>query len=248
LGKFVDIQSGELSIPFKIVGIYEILGGERYEVIYMPFDTEQLIFKPGGNINIIDLLLENVDSKDESMVFEEDLRQTLSQHLMFDPADHSAVWIYNRIDQYMETQNIVGGITMFVWIIGIGMLIAGVVGVSNIMLITVKERTHEIGIRKAIGATPGSILGLILLESLCITSMFGYIGMLLGIGVSEALCKIFPAESYNPESPSMFLNPSVDIATVVSATMVLIAAGLLAGYFPARKAVIIRPIEAISAK
>lgn len=138
---------------------------------------------------------------------------------------------------------------MFIWIIGISTLIAGIVGVGNIMLITVKERTREFGIRKALGATPGSIIRMVVAEAVAITSIFGYIGMLLGMGLSEILCLIFPENPPSAESgPAMFANPSVDLSIVISATIVLIVAGVLAGYFPARKAVSVKPIEAMMAK
>ena len=248
VGKFVNVTYDSITIPFQVVGLYDMAGMDRYQTAYVPFSTEQTIYRPSGEINAIDILINNIKDEEGAEAFAEKVRGLLSRRLIFDPADQGAIWIHNRIDQYMQTQNVMGGITTFVWIIGFGMLIAGVVGVSNIMLITVKERTREIGIRKAIGATPGSILGLVLMESLCITAMFGYIGMLLGIGVSELLCRIFPEAAYDPSSPSMFVNPSVDIGTVVAATLVLVVAGLLAGYFPARKAVMIKPIEAMNAK
>ena len=145
---------------------------------------------------------------------------------------------------------IFGGITIFVSIIGIFTLIAGIVGVSNIMLVTVKERTREIGIRKAIGAPPSSILKSIILESIIITAIFGYIGLMLGIGVTELVNFLMEqAAAANASSDGMqmsvFKNPTVDIGYAVFATIVLIIAGVLAGYLPARKAVKVRPIEAM---
>ena len=143
----------------------------------------------------------------------------------------------------MQTMGIFNGINLFVWVIGIGTLIAGVVGVSNIMLITVKERTKEFGIRKSLGATPFSILKLILLEALLITSFFGYIGMIAGVGLTELINSAISSGGSN--DMSVFKNPTVDISVVIAATMVLIVSGLLAGYFPAKKAVSIKPIEAL---
>ena len=143
---------------------------------------------------------------------------------------------------------IFNGISLFIWVIGIGTLIAGIVGVSNIMLITVKERTREFGIRKALGATPNSILGLVVLESLVITLIFGYIGMMMGIGLSEILCVFFPEGGGSSMQPTFLSNPTVDLGIVFSATMVLVVAGVLAGYMPARNAVKIKPIEAMNAK
>ena len=140
---------------------------------------------------------------------------------------------------------IFNGISFFIWIIGIGTLIAGIVGVSNIMLITVKERTREFGIRKALGASPVSILKLVVVESVLITLFFGYIGMVLGIGVTEGVAWILNQNPVGEGGFAVFTNPTVELPIAVAATAVLVLAGVLAGYFPARKAVKIRPIEAL---
>ncbi|MEG1543507.1 MAG: FtsX-like permease family protein, partial [Tannerellaceae bacterium] len=141
------------------------------------------------------------------------------------------------------------GITLFIWIIGIGTLMAGIVGVSNIMLITVRERTREFGIRKAIGATPFSILKLIIVESILITAIFGYVGMILGIGLTEGINMVMETmqagQSSGEEDMSIFRNPTVSLGIALSATGLLVMAGVLAGYFPARKAVKITAIEAM---
>jgi len=142
--------------------------------------------------------------------------------------------------------SIFGGINMFIWIIGIGTLIAGIVGVSNIMLISVKERTKEFGVRKAVGATPFSILRLVVMESLLITTLFGYVGLVAGVAVTETLNYFMLQNAGGGESGMViFKNPTVDMGIAVSATFVLIIFGVLAGYFPARKAVKIKPIEAL---
>ena len=126
-------------------------------------------------------VVEGIENKEQSTDFSNKLRRMLSQRLQFDPNDQNAIWIQDRLSDYMQAQTIFNGIALFVWIIGIGTLIAGVVGVSNIMLITVKERTHEFGVRKALGASPRSILRLVVWESLTITTIFGYIGMVVGV-------------------------------------------------------------------
>ena len=161
----------------------------------------------------------------------------------------TAQLIYNPENgySYIQFKGIFNGITLFVWIIGLGTLIAGVVGISNIMLITVKERTKEFGIRKAIGATPGTILRLVMTECLMITAFFGYLGMLGGIAVTELLNNVMgtPNAPTSQEDMVMFTNPTVEPSIIIAATIVLIIAGLLAGYLPARRAVQVKPIEAL---
>ena len=141
------------------------------------------------------------------------------------------------------------GIALFIWVIGIGTLTAGIVGVSNIMLITVRERTREFGIRKAIGATPFSILKLIIIESILITAVFGYLGMILGIGLTEGINSVMEmmnaGKNVSQDDMSIFQNPTVNLSVALSATALIIGAGVLAGYFPARKAVKITAIEAM---
>lgn len=138
---------------------------------------------------------------------------------------------------------------LFIWIIGIGTLTAGVVGVSNIMLITVRERTKEFGIRKAIGATPFSILKLIIVESIIITAVFGYIGMVCGIGITEIINAVMEnmnaGQTVSRDDMTIFRNPTVNMSIALSSTLLLMIAGVLAGYFPARKAVKITAIEAM---
>ncbi len=149
----------------------------------------------------------------------------------------------------MQQQKGMGILRTGIWVIGIFTLLSGIVGVSNIMLITVKERTREFGIRKAIGAKPSSILWLIIIESVTITTLFGYVGMVAGIAVTEWMDKVAGAKTIDTGAwtETVFLNPTVDIGIAIQATLTLIIAGTLAGLFPARKAVRIRPIEALRA-
>ncbi|MDR2815952.1 MAG: FtsX-like permease family protein, partial [Proteiniphilum sp.] len=182
--------------------------------------------------------------------FNESLRTLMGRKLKFNPEDQQALWISNMQSEYIETMKIFGGITLLVTIIGILTLIAGIVGVSNIMLVSVKERTREIGIRKAIGATPASILKSIILESIIITAIFGYIGLMMGIGLTE-LVNFFMEQAVNGQPASdepqmsIFANPTVDVQYALFATITLIIAGVIAGYLPARKAVKVKPIEAM---
>jgi putative ABC transport system permease protein len=175
----------------------------------------------------------------------------MGRRLNFDPQDNQALWVFNSQAQYIETQKTFGGINIFVTIVGILTLIAGIVGVSNIMLVSVKERTREIGIRKAIGAPPASILTSIILESIIITAIFGYIGMFLGIGVTEIMNFIMEQAANVAQNAdggpqmSIFKNPTVNIGYAIFATVLLVISGVIAGYLPARKAVKIKPIEAM---
>jgi putative ABC transport system permease protein len=191
----------------------------------------------------------NAETLEESKAIEEQVRNVIARQHKFDPKDEGAIGLYNKLENYIQTMRIFQAIKIFIWIIGIGTLIAGIVGVSNIMLIVVKERTKEIGIRKAIGASPSSVIGLILLESIMITTIAGYIGLVLGTGLME-LINYFMVQNAGPVveengSGTMFLNPTVDISIAIYATLLLIVAGAIAGYIPAKRAASIRPIVAL---
>lgn len=246
LGNYVKV--GELM--FKVVGINTKKTRWGTPNAYIPFSTAQAIFNPNKKFNQITFTVDGLETKAENDRFDQSLRSLMGRSLNFNPEDKQALWVNNSQAEYIETQKIFGGITLFVSIIGILTLIAGVVGVSNIMLVSVKERTREIGIRKAIGAPPLSILKIIILESLIITAIFGYIGMILGIGLTE-LINFVMEQSANGQpvsdgvQMSIFKNPTVNMGYAVFATVVLIIAGIIAGYLPARKAVKISPIEAM---
>ena len=153
---------------------------------------------------------------------------------------------FNMLTEYIRTMKIFQAIKIFVWIIGIGTLIAGIVGVSNIMLILVKERTREIGIRKALGATPSSVIGLVLLESILITTVAGYTGLVLGVGLMEGINYFLEQMIASGGAEGMFFrNPTVDFTTALTSTLILIISGALAGYLPAHKAANVKPIEAL---
>jgi len=184
-------------------------------------------------------------TKEENEAYTEYLRTQLAHLHEFDPEDRSAVYIMSNMEQYLQTMKILNTLQLFIWIIGIAMLISGIVGVSNIMRITVKERTNEIGIRKALGAKSRSILASIVTESMIITAIFGYIGMWLGMVAAEVGGNILKTAQ---EGNNITLNivPSIDIRIVLMATALLIVCGVLAGFFPARNAVKIKPIEAMN--
>ncbi|KAA6306916.1 Macrolide export ATP-binding/permease protein, partial [termite gut metagenome] len=176
-------------------------------------------------------------------------RKVIGVHHRFDPEDDSAIWIRNRFTNYLQQLEGMNILRTAMWVIGIFTLLSGIVGVSNIMLITVKERTREFGIRKALGAKPASILRLIIIESIVITTLFGYIGMVTGILATEYMNLVAGEGTVDMgvESETIFSNPTVDMHVAIQATLTLIIAGTLAGFFPARKAVSVRPIEALRA-
>ena len=163
----------------------------------------------------------------------------------FSPEDKNALWIQNNIENSQQFAGLFSAIEMFVWIIGIFTIALGVIGVFNIMMIVVKERTKEIGIRKAIGASPSSVVGLILMEAIFITAASGYVGLIAGVGLLEVITKFDLINKIYPPAAIYFLNPQVDLGIAIGATIVLVVTGALAGFFPARKAASIRPIEAL---
>ena len=243
LGEYVNINK----VPFKVVGICTEPGSTRNRNAYMPLSTAQMIFNGSNRLHNLAL---TIDAKtlEESQAIEEQIRNALGQQHKFDPKDEGAIGLYNKLENYIQTMKIFQAIKIFIWIIGIGTLIAGIVGVSNIMLIVVKERTKEIGIRKAIGASPSSVIGLILLESIMITTIAGYIGLVLGTGLMELVNYSMvqsAAASAADQGETVFMNPTVDFNIAVSATLLLIVAGAIAGYIPAKRAASIKPIVAL---
>jgi putative ABC transport system permease protein len=245
LGEYVTVNK----VPFKVVGICREPGSTRNRNAYMPVSTAQKVFNGSNRLHNFAITIQG-ESLEESQKIEQDIRSTFSHKLKFDDKDESAMGMYNKLENYIQTMRIFQAIKIFIWIIGIGTLIAGIVGVSNIMLIVVKERTKEIGIRKAIGASPSSVIGLILLESILITTVAGYIGLVLGTGLMELINYMMlqsagDAAAASQQSETVFLNPTVDFGVAVSATLLLIVAGAIAGYIPAKRAARIKPIIAL---
>jgi putative ABC transport system permease protein len=244
IGEYVNINM----VPFKVVGICSEPGSTRNRNAYMPLSTAQMIFNGSNRLHNLALTI-NATTLEESQAIEEQIRNVLGRQHKFDPKDEGAIGLYNKLENYIQTMKIFQAIKIFIWIIGIGTLIAGIVGVSNIMLIVVKERTKEIGIRKAIGASPSSVIGLILLESITITTIAGYIGLVLGTGLMELINYGMMMNSSGPVSEdqggTMFMNPTVDINIAIYSTLLLIVAGAIAGYIPAKRAASIKPIVAL---
>jgi putative ABC transport system permease protein len=231
-------------LGYTVIGVFEEDSWGNGEKAYIPFSTAQLLYNKGWGINEIAFTVKGLDTKEDNEVFEEQLRGKLSVLHVFDPKDIRSVGIWNQLENYLQTVGIFNGLSLFIWIIGIGTLIAGIVSVSNIMLITVRERTREFGIRKALGAKPSAILGSILMESVFITSIFGYVGMFLGVGLGELANSTLEKANLS-EISHIFKNPTVEVGIAIGAMCVLIISGVVAGYFPALKAVRISPVEAM---
>lgn len=233
IGKYFDVSG----ISYKVVGIFTDEGNGDNERIYIPISTAQRCYNGKDRVNVI-WFTTGTASLFESNRMMEEVKNYLSSKYTIDPSDPRALFVFNNNQNYQNVMSMLNGITLFVWIIGIGTIIAGIVGVSNIMMIVVKERTKEIGIRKAIGATPFSIVSLIIQESIIITGVAGYIGLVLGVLITEIAQKTMPPSDF-------FRNPEVDFNVAISATILLVIAGTLAGFFPALRAANIKPIEAL---
>lgn len=243
LGKYV--KAGNIS--FKVVGILKSDDSQNDNTVYAPFSTIRSVYAKGNTIDQLAFTFHGLATEEENEAFEKEYKAIVNLHHRAAPDDERALWIWNRFTQEMQMQNGMHIITVALWIIGLFTLLGGIVGVSNIMLITVKERTHEFGIRKAIGASPASVMWLIITESVAITAFFGYIGMALGMFTCQLLDKLYGQASISvmDMSMTMFVNPTVGFDVALEATVVLIVAGTLAGLIPARKAALIRPIEAL---
>ena len=245
IGKFVNVGG----IAYQVVGLYNDEGSSEPSNAIIPFSTLQVIYNKGNKLNNIVFTTKNLTSEADNEAFEAKYRQVIGTNQRFDPTDDGAIWLWNRFTNYLRSQKSIFILRIAIWIIGIFTLLSGIIGVSNIMLITVRERTHEFGIRKALGAKPRSILWLIIVESVTITTVFGYIGMVAGIGLTEWANTVFGSQTVDAGlfEAKMFSDPTVDIRIAIQATLTLIVAGTLAGLFPALKAVTIRPIEALRA-
>ncbi len=234
LGKYIKVGS----IPFKVVGVFDDPGGDRdLSRVYIPITTAQMVFNRGNKINRINITVGDATVK-ESEVLVENIRKDLAQKHHFDIEDKRAIFIWNNVEQYQKFMRLFASIRLFIWVIGIGTIIAGIVGVSNIMMIVVKERTKEIGIRKALGASPASVVSLILQEAILITAFAGYVGLVAGVGLLELV-------SRNMEGVDYFANPEVNINVALLATLVLIISGAIAGFVPAKKAASVKPVVAL---
>ncbi|WP_311435411.1 ABC transporter permease [Hoylesella timonensis] len=246
LGQIVRMED----LAFHIVGIYQVDKSMMGTDAFIPFTTYRTIYNVGDKTGNIVFSFKGLETEQQNEAFEQRYRANLNGNHGAAPDDEEAVWIWNRFTQAMQMNTGMGMLRTALWIVGIFTLLSGIVGVSNIMLITVKERTHEFGIRKAIGASPWSILRLIITESIIITTFFGYIGMVLGIAANEYMNATIGNMKVDSGmfTTTMFVNPTVGLDVCINATLLMVVAGTIAGLIPARKAAHVRPIEALRAE
>ena len=246
IGQFLNVGS----FAFKVVGIYKEQENGRAEAFSGYSAIKRIFGAKTDDAGRIEFTFHGLTTEKSNEDFEKDYRRRLNAEHQAHPEDEDAVWLWNRFTQNLQMEQGIDIIRTALWIVGLFTLLSGIVGVSNIMLITVKERTHEFGIRKAIGAKPWSVLKLIIVESVIITTCFGYIGMVLGVAANEYMDATIGHESIDTGlfKATMFLDPTVGLDVCIEATMVMIIAGTIAGLIPAFKASRIRPIEALRAE
>lgn len=246
VGKNVKISN----LNFQVVGIYKDDESRNNTEAFIAYSTIKTIYAKGDDAGSLEFTIKNLKTKEDNKQFEKNYRASINNNHQAAPDDERTIWLWNR---YMDNIQMNQGIAIMqtaLWIVGLFTLLSGIVGVSNIMLITVKERTREFGVRKAIGAKPWSILKLIITESIIITSFFGYIGMVCGVAANEIMDATIGHTTVDTGlfKAAMFVNPTVGIGTCIGATITIIIAGTIAGVIPAIKAARIRPIEALRAE
>ena len=248
-GRLVGAYVNVGAFAFQVVGIYKENENGRADAFSSYTAIKSIYGANTDDAGRIEFTFHGLPTEAANEAFEADYRQRLNANHQAHPEDESAVWLWNRFTQNLQMQTGIGIIRTALWIVGLFTLLSGIVGVSNIMLITVKERTHEFGIRKAIGARPWSILRLIIVESVIITTFFGYIGMVLGVAANEWMDATLGHTKVDAGlfKATMFSDPTVGIDVCIEATLVMVIAGTIAGLIPAFKASRIRPIEALRA-
>ena len=243
VGKNVKISN----LNFQVVGIYKDDESRNNTEAFIAYSTIKTIYAKGDDAGSLEFTIKNLKTREDNKQFEKNYRASINNNHQAAPDDERTIWLWNR---YMDNIQMNQGIAIMqtaLWIVGLFTLLSGIVGVSNIMLITVKERTREFGVRKAIGAKPWSILKLIITESIIITSFFGYIGMVCGVAANEIMDATIGHTTVDTGlfKAAMFVNPTVGIGTCIGATITIVIAGTIAGLIPAIKAARIRPIEAL---
>lgn len=246
VGKNVKISN----LNFQVVGIYKDDESRNNTDAFTAYSTVKIIYAKGDDAGSLEFTIKNLKTREDNKQFEKNYRASINNNHQAAPDDERTIWLWNR---YMDNIQMNQGIAIMqtaLWIVGLFTLLSGIAGVSNIMLITVKERTREFGVRKAIGAKPWSILKLIITESIIITSFFGYIGMVCGVAANEIMDATIGHTTVDTGlfKAAMFVNPTVGLGTCIGATITIVIAGTIAGLIPAIKAAKIRPIEALRAE
>ncbi|MDJ0758900.1 MAG: ABC transporter permease [Woeseiaceae bacterium] len=239
VGEYVQIKD----VNFRIVGVFsfESSAMDQAQRIYIPFSTFQSVFNTSREVTLFAVTTAEGMSGQK---LEGDIVKFLKQRQTIHPDDNGAFWVHNQEEQHRSVNNLFLAIKIFIWIVGLGTLTAGIVGVSNVMIIIVRERTREIGVRKALGATPASVVGMILQESVFITTIAGYTGLVLGVLLLEGINTALVALGADLQ---FFNRPEIDLRVALSALGVLVVAGSLAGFVPALKAARVKPAEALRA-
>ena len=238
IGEYLQIKD----VMFRVVGVFNFessAGMDQAQRIYIPFTTFQTIFNPDRKVTLFAVTTAEGRS---GKALEDDIIKFVKQRQSVHPDDNQAYFVHNQEEQHRSVSNLFLAIKIFIWMVGMGTLTAGIVGVSNIMIIIVKERTREIGVRKALGATPASVVGMILQESVFITLVAGYLGLFLGIVLLESINYALVALGADMQ---FFNRPEVDLRVALSALTVLVVAGALAGLVPALKAARVKPAAAL---
>ncbi len=232
--KAVGGRVNSMGLSWTVVGVYK---SRWRDTSFIPFTTAKMLNGNKDNLYQLQVTVEGLETETDGEIAEQKVFETMAKEHQFAPDDKSAIYTWNRFTSYLQNQKAFGILSIAIWVIGVLTLLSGIVGVSNIMFVSVKERTHEIGIRRAIGAKPRNILVQIVCESVTITTLFGYIGVVMGMLVMQFVAKTFEGE--------MLKNPTVDLSIAIKVTVALIIAGSLAGLFPALRATKIKPVEAL---
>ena len=241
VGKRIKVYNNS----FLIVGVATSnRSNDDIKSLYAPITTVQRLFLRNAKLSSISIIANNLNTIEANEKFINTLRTSFADRKGFSPKDVKAVDIYGSFEYFLQIRGVLNALRIFIWIIGLATLCIGVVGISNIMLISVKERIKELGVRKAMGASSGEIIRLVLFESVVITVIFGYIGMMIGVGLTQLLKTL--TDTLLGTNNTIFCNPTVDISIVLIANAIMIVCGLIAGYIPAKKATTVKLVDALA--